>query len=308
MRAWRAEPVWAWMENGKVTEVWYKIPGSPNPLKPRIPIHEHYGEFKPNLNVRRIIEKLLDSVDPEYLQGLGSIVLSSQTQLPRRGRRKKFLSRGRKHPVSSVLGFYRQSWKGKPASIELYVDKILAQAPGWWAHFPLVGFFLFAHVLFHELGHHLHKTRRPEFKEREDVAEGWEKKLTKIAFRKRYRRVMSVLTTLATGSSNDPRQTGNEAKNFNPPTTPLNAITNVRNQRSHCSGVIACWRRKEERPKDLQRCQKNHKSNEAASVMRPFSIPSRTKIDHSTSIKCTAMNRSQSGMHLSADLLANLTL
>jgi hypothetical protein len=176
--------------------LWYKIPGSPNPLKPRIPIHEHYGEFKPNLNVRRIIEKLLDSVDPEYLQGLGSIVLSSQTQLPRRGRRKKFLSRGRKHPVSSVLGFYHQSWKGQPASIELYVDKILAQAPGWWAHFPLVGFFLFAHVLFHELGHHLHKTRRPEFKEREDVAEGWEKKLTKIAFRKRYRRVMPFLRLL----------------------------------------------------------------------------------------------------------------
>jgi hypothetical protein len=167
-----------------------------NPLKPQIPIHEHYGEFKPNLNVRRIIEKLLDSIDPEYLQGLGSIVLSSQLQLPRKDRRKKFLSRGRKHPVSRVLGFYRQTWKGQPASIELYVDKILAQAPSWWAHVPLVGFFLFGHVLFHEVGHHLHKTRRPEFKEREDVAEGWEKKLIKIAFQKRYRRVMPFLRLL----------------------------------------------------------------------------------------------------------------
>ncbi len=159
-------------------------------MKPEIPIYERYGEFKPNLNVRRLVESLLDSVDPEYLQGLGSIVLSSQMQLPRRGRRKKFLSRGLKHPVSRVLGFYRQSWKGQPACIELYVDKILTQAPGWQAHIPFAGFFLFAHVLFHELGHHLHKTRHPEFKEREDVAEEWRRKLTKIAFRKRYRRVM----------------------------------------------------------------------------------------------------------------------
>jgi hypothetical protein len=169
---------------------------TPNSLKLPIPIYEHYGAFKPNLNVRRLIEALLDSVDPEYLQGLGSIVLSSQLQLPRKDRRKKFLSRGRKHPASRVLGFYRQCWKGQPASIELYVDKILAQAPSWWAHVPLVSFSLFAPVLFHELGHHLHKTRRPEFKEREDVAEGWEKKLTKIAFQKRYRRVMPFLRLL----------------------------------------------------------------------------------------------------------------
>jgi len=165
-------------------------------LKSRIPIHEHYGAFKPNLNVGRLIERLLNLVDPQYLQGLGSIVLSSQLQLPRKDRRKKFLSRGRKHPVSQVLGFYRQSWKGQPASIELYVDKILAQAPSWWVHVPLVSFFLFTHVLFHELGHHLHKTRRPEFKEREDVAEEWEKKLTKIAFQKRYRLVMPLLRLL----------------------------------------------------------------------------------------------------------------
>jgi hypothetical protein len=178
------------MVKGRITRVYGTKSLDRRPLKPEIPIYEHYGEFKPNLNVRMLVENLLDSVDPEYLQGLGSIVLSSQMQLPRRERRKKFLSRGIKHPVSRVLGFYRQSWKGQPACIELYVDKILTQAPGWQAHIPFAGFFLFAHVLFHELGHHLHKTRRPEFKEREDVAEEWRRKLTKIAFQKRYRRVM----------------------------------------------------------------------------------------------------------------------
>jgi hypothetical protein len=155
-------------------------------MKPTIAIYENYGTYKPSLNVRRIVEKLLDSIDPNYLQGLGSIVLSSQTQLSRKGRRKKFLSRGHTFPVATIRGFYQQSWQGQPAHIELYVDKILAPASGWKAHIPTACFFLIGNTLFHELGHHLHKTKHPEFKEREDVAEEWRKKLVKIAFRKRY--------------------------------------------------------------------------------------------------------------------------
>lgn len=196
IRAWRAGPAWAWMEKGRGTVNMLQKPTDSQSLKPAIPIYENYGAYKPNLNVRRMVANLLDSVGPEYLQGLGSIVLSSQTQLPRQGRRKTFLSRGRKLTVSRVTGFYRQSWKGQPACIELYVDRILASAPGWRAHIPTAGFFLFSNVLFHELGHHLHKTRRPEFKEREDVAEEWRKKLTKIAFRKRYPFAMPFLKAL----------------------------------------------------------------------------------------------------------------
>jgi hypothetical protein len=41
-------------------------------------------------------------------------------------------------------------------------------------------------VLFHEIGHHIHYTQAPEFREREDVAEDWKKRLSKIYFRKRY--------------------------------------------------------------------------------------------------------------------------
>ena len=93
-----------------------------------------------------------------------------------------------------MLGFYSQSWKGQPAYIELYVDKILAQAPGLILYIPMVRFILIAHVLYHEIGHHLHKTKYPEFKEKEDVAEAWRKKLTKVAFRKRYRYIMPLLT------------------------------------------------------------------------------------------------------------------
>jgi hypothetical protein len=33
-------------------------------------------------------------------------------------------------------------------------------------------------VLFHEIGHHVHATVRPEFREKEDIADDWGKKLT----------------------------------------------------------------------------------------------------------------------------------
>ena len=162
-------------------------------MRPTIPIYENYGLYKPRMNVRKMVEELLMDIAPEYLQGLESIVLSSQIRLPRKGRRKKFLSRGRKISSSDVLGFYSQSWKGRPAYIELYVDKILAQAPGLTLYIPLARFILFAQVLYHEIGHHLHKTQYPEFKEKEDVAEEWRKKLTKIAVRNRYRHLMPLI-------------------------------------------------------------------------------------------------------------------
>jgi hypothetical protein len=199
MRDRRAGPAWAWMVKGSVTDTMLQNLRDPYSLKPAIPIYENYGSYKPTVNVRKMVEKLLGSVDPEYLQGLGSIVLSSQAQLPRKGRRGKFWSRGHKLSVSSVLGYYAQSWKGQPAYIDLYVDKIFSQVPGWLVHIPTMRFFIIGQVLFHELGHHLHKTKYPEFKEKEDVAEEWRKKLTKIAFRKRYPYIVPFLKVYRPG-------------------------------------------------------------------------------------------------------------
>jgi hypothetical protein len=45
---------------------------------------------------------------------------------------------------------------------------------------------VFAKVLFHEIGHHVHRTVSPEFREKEDVADDWGKKLTQNYFRKHY--------------------------------------------------------------------------------------------------------------------------
>jgi hypothetical protein len=50
-----------------------------------------------------------------------------------------------------------------------------------------VAFTVIGRVLFHELGHHIHLTTRPEFKEKEDVADDWSKRLMRNAVRRRHR-------------------------------------------------------------------------------------------------------------------------
>jgi hypothetical protein len=165
--------------------------------RPNIPIYENYGSYKPKVNGPRIVSDLLETVPSKYLVGLGSIVLSGQTQLPRHERRKAHWSRGRKFRTSRVLGYYRGPWKGQSAFIELYIDKIYAGVPMWAARIPIVAFLVMAAVLFHEIGHHIHDTIRPEYKEKEAVADEWSKKLLGNAVRKQYRYVAPFLRPLA---------------------------------------------------------------------------------------------------------------
>ena len=56
--------------------------------------------------------------------------------------------------------------------------------------------FLLAPVLFHEIGHHIHANFRPEFREREDVADSWQAKLERSYYRKHP--FFKVITPLAT--------------------------------------------------------------------------------------------------------------
>jgi len=51
---------------------------------------------------------------------------------------------------------------------------------------PLLRNIGFGFVLFHELGHHIHYTIRPEYAEKEDVADNWAGKLTVNLIRKKY--------------------------------------------------------------------------------------------------------------------------
>lgn len=53
------------------------------------------------------------------------------------------------------------------------------------------------HVLFHELGHHIHYTIRPDHKGKEDVADKWAGKLTANFIRKKYWYALPIIIPAA---------------------------------------------------------------------------------------------------------------
>jgi len=146
-----------------------------------IEIQDFYNGFVPPKYVRTLVANLLSSVPAKYTAGLESVVLTNLSGAPRRQRLGKVTSRGRRLPQDRVLGRYHHARSGTPAWIELYVDKISAEvAVHPWV--PLGRTACFANVLFHEIGHHIDTTVRPEFREKEDVADDWGKKLTRNYF------------------------------------------------------------------------------------------------------------------------------
>ncbi|MGZ4833446.1 MAG: hypothetical protein ACXVZQ_11000 [Terriglobales bacterium] len=151
-----------------------------------IRITETYRHYTPPVNVSAIVRKLLGSVPEKYLTGLDCVVLTNETALSRKDRVGKVWSRKRKVHKSQVLGLYHHGSGSSLPYIELRVDKIVAGLKGLSIHIPFLRDIVFGHVLFHELGHHVHNTIRPEHDEKEDVADTWAGKLGANFVRKTY--------------------------------------------------------------------------------------------------------------------------
>ena len=151
----------------------------------RVRISESYKNYAPPANAYKIVSKLLSRVPREYLNRLDCVVLTNLAGQPRRIRLGKVKSRGRRVSMSRALGRYHPAWKGHPAWIELFIDQILNQGRKLiWI--PFVRDYLLAKTLYHEIGHHIHCTVRPEYREREDVADRWGRKFTVRFLRKKY--------------------------------------------------------------------------------------------------------------------------
>jgi len=139
--------------------------------------------YVPPFNVSATVEKLLDAVPARFLNGLSEIVLTNATGLPRKLRRGVTKSRKKKVRTAEARGLYYQQWNGRPAWIKIYVDNTLR---GWergpWLRLNFFREMLLSDVLFHEIGHHIHKTVRREFREREDVADDWRIRLRRQQF------------------------------------------------------------------------------------------------------------------------------
>jgi len=63
---------------------------------------------------------------------------------------------------------------------------VFGDGKGWWFRRKLVQDLFFADVLFHEVGHHIHRAMVPDHRDPEVVADEWARKLREIYFRHRY--------------------------------------------------------------------------------------------------------------------------
>jgi hypothetical protein len=151
-----------------------------------VEVIEAYRDYTPPVDAAAIVQQLLRSVPDEYLIGLDSVVLINEAGLSRRDRVGKVWSRKRKFDKSSVLGRYHGRAGRCLPYIELRVDKIIRGLQGVPLHIPILRDIVFGHVLFHEVGHHIHRTLRPEHNEREDVADKWAGKLNVNFMRAKY--------------------------------------------------------------------------------------------------------------------------
>jgi len=105
---------------------------------------------------------------------------------PRRKRLGKTISRGGRIANSRIAGLYHEKWKGQLPWIELYVDQILKNWPRWIRWIPFARDLAIAHTFCHEPGHHVHLFIRPEYSEKEDVADDWKRKFMVTFLQREY--------------------------------------------------------------------------------------------------------------------------
>ncbi|MGA8768566.1 MAG: hypothetical protein WB559_16240 [Candidatus Acidiferrales bacterium] len=163
-------------------------------------IVEAYKNYTPPFNAAKTVRRLLRYVPPKYLVGLKTVVLTNQQAMSRDQRRRKLWSRRRKVPMDRVRGTYCAAWKGNPAWIQLFVDKIITTddlVSRIVVRIPLAASVALGEVLYHEIGHHVHKTQRPEYREREDVADDWGRRMSRTFLRARYWYLVPVLKLIA---------------------------------------------------------------------------------------------------------------
>jgi hypothetical protein len=157
---------------------------------------EAYRDYAAPCDARATVEDLLASVPSEQAGGLRRVILTNAAALT--GRRKRGWSwhRGKKVRHQHVRGMYHRETRGQPASVELFVDQICGDTPDWALRSRLVRSLTFAPTFFHEVGHHIHATTKPEHREPEDVADEWKRALTQRHLRRRHPIARIVLRPL----------------------------------------------------------------------------------------------------------------
>jgi hypothetical protein len=146
-----------------------------------------FSDYEPPFDVASTTQRILDSVPRQYLTELGAVVLTNASGLPRKRRNSTVKARQRKVRLSAARGQYHPAAKGNRAWIEIFVDNTLrGWEKGWWLRVPFLRESKLSEVLFHEIGHHIHFAIRPEYRDKEDVADVWKVRLQRNYHQQRF--------------------------------------------------------------------------------------------------------------------------
>ena len=149
-------------------------------MSSRFKIVAQYHNYTPPVDVYRSVRVLLKYVPAEHLAGLRLIVLTNSEEVGKQIRGKIFSDKDRVRPADCT-GLYS---KGR---VLLLVDQILAQYPEAFFLVPPFKTFVIAEVLYHEIGHHIHRLQQPGYRAgKETVADEWKETLLQRFLLQRY--------------------------------------------------------------------------------------------------------------------------
>lgn len=161
-----------------------------------VEVQENYKNYTSPKVALKSIKRMIRYTQKEFFTGLDYINLTNTDALNRKYRRKKTKSRKRKVSLNNCEGWYVEKWGDQPAHIDLLIDNIYFDYPNWLLRVGFISDIALSPTFFHELGHHIHKTQKPEHDEREDVANRWGSRLSKQYFWKRYWHIMILILPL----------------------------------------------------------------------------------------------------------------
>jgi hypothetical protein len=157
----------------------------------KVKIVERYQDYAPPVHVYRSLQLLLRHVPEQFLIGLENITLTNSDCL-RSSFRGKFWSEKRRLRPADCSGLY---YKGH---ILLAMDQILQACPEVFLLLPPVKTFLIGEVLYHEIGHHIHRIEEPGYRtDKEAVADEWKEKFMRSFFMSRYWYIATVVRLCA---------------------------------------------------------------------------------------------------------------
>jgi hypothetical protein len=146
-----------------------------------------FSDYEPPFDVALTTQRLLDSVPRQYLTELDAVMLTNASGLPQKRRNSTVKARQRKVRLSATRGLYHPAANGNRAWIEIFVDNTLrGWEKGWWLRVPFIRESKLSDVLFHEIGHHIHFAIRPEYRDKEDVADVWKVRLERNYHQQRF--------------------------------------------------------------------------------------------------------------------------